>query len=393
MKSIAAVLPILMAGLSSSAGFAAEEPIGPGGDDEAESQASDDAHLHASDTSESVLARAARMGTSVVIASAEEGEYETVPSQALPQSDVYTVKPGDTLWDISARFFGDAYVWPKIWSYNPEISNPNWIYPGDALRLAPNVPLSPQGIAKTETVPFDGGTSPSMPQNAILMRNRGFVDKEILKQSGELVGAHKEVVMLSQYDEGYVEFPKERVAVGQKFAAFSVLRDVDSIDDPDTEMGKLVEIKGLVRVVSFDKKTKIARVAVEEAIHPIERGTLIGPVHRLFDMIPVVKNDKNLEGNIVAFLDPGTLAASQQVAFVDRGRKEGVREGNRFLAVEKRDGLRRIDGEADDREGYPVEVLAEMRVVETRPHTSTCLITHSIRELEVGQKVEMRKGF
>jgi hypothetical protein len=393
MKGIQTFFLTLIAALTSTIAAAEEEPLetmdvsaGAGSEDGS-------VHLNAADTTESVLARAARMGASVVISTGEEGEYEASSAPEEPMSEVYTVKVGDTLWDISARFFGDSYVWPRIWSYNPSITNPNWIYPGDLLRLVSNAPLHPDGTVKTESVPVDKESTLTMPQNAILMRSRGFVDKEILKQSGELVGAHKEVALLGQYDEGYVEFPEESVTVGQKFAAFSVLREVDSIDDPDTEMGKLVEIKGLVRVVSFDKKTKIARVAIEEAINPIERGTLIGPVHRLFDMIPVTKNGKDLNGNIIAFLDLGTLAASQQVVFVDRGKEEGVKDGNRFLAVEKRDGLRRIDKKPDDREGYPTEVIAEMRVVETRPHTSTCLITHALRELEVGQKVEMRKGF
>jgi LysM repeat protein len=392
MKRINVISLIAVIWLMSAVAAAEEEPLDIV-DDETQASASEGVHLNANDTQESVLARAARMGASVVISSGEEGGYETSSEPVLPRSDVYTVKVGDTLWDISTRFFGDAYVWPRIWSYNPEVSNPNWIYPGDILRLLPNAPLTPDGTMKTESIPFNKAGTVNMPENAILMRSRGFVDKEILKKSGELVGAHKEVALLSQYDEGYVEFPEEKVAQGQKFAAFTVLREVDSIDDPDTEIGKLVEIKGLVRVVSFDKKTKIARVAIEEAINPIERGTLIGPVHRLFDMIPAVRNGKNLTGNIIAFLDLGTLAASQQVVFVDRGKEEGVKEGNRFLAVEKRDGLRRIDNEPDDKEGYPTEVLAEIRVVETRPHTSTCLITHTVRELEVGQKVEMRKGF
>jgi hypothetical protein len=34
-----------------------------------------------------------------------------------------------------------------------------------------------------------------------------------------------------------------------------------------------------------------------------------------------------------------------------------------------------------------------MRVIETRPHTSTCLVTASVMELSVGAEVEMVKGY
>ena len=143
----------------------------------------------------------------------------------------------------------------------------------------------------------------------------------------------------------------------------------------------------------FDPETKIAKVVIEEAIRPIERGTLIGPVHRHMDVVPPVENAQNLEGHIIAFLEPTVLAATQNVVFIDKGKKDGVKDGNRFFAVERRDGLRRINREKNDRPGYPKEILAELRVVETRRRTATCLITHAIRELEVGQLVEMRKGY
>ena len=44
---------------------------------------------------------------------------------------------GDTLWDICFFYFNDPWQWPKIWSYNPQITNPHWIYPGDLVRLLP----------------------------------------------------------------------------------------------------------------------------------------------------------------------------------------------------------------------------------------------------------------
>ena len=47
----------------------------------------------------------------------------------------YVVVRGDTLWDISARFLEEPWLWPNLWHSNQHISNPHLIYPGDILTI------------------------------------------------------------------------------------------------------------------------------------------------------------------------------------------------------------------------------------------------------------------
>ncbi|WP_371187403.1 LysM peptidoglycan-binding domain-containing protein [Thalassotalea maritima] len=47
----------------------------------------------------------------------------------------YVVQKGDTLWDISAMYLNEPWLWPKLWRINSDIINPHLIYPGDELNL------------------------------------------------------------------------------------------------------------------------------------------------------------------------------------------------------------------------------------------------------------------
>ena len=47
----------------------------------------------------------------------------------------YTVRKGDTLWDLSQKFSDTPWQWPEMWKENKQIANPHRIYPGDRIRL------------------------------------------------------------------------------------------------------------------------------------------------------------------------------------------------------------------------------------------------------------------
>jgi len=47
----------------------------------------------------------------------------------------HKVVKGDTLWGISKQELKDPFLWPGIWKKNPEIKNPDRIYPDQVIRI------------------------------------------------------------------------------------------------------------------------------------------------------------------------------------------------------------------------------------------------------------------
>src|SRR5258706_10899517 len=48
------------------------------------------------------------------------------PAQAAKPSS-YTVKKGDTLWEVSRTLLGDPFLWPQIYKLNTDVvEDPHW---------------------------------------------------------------------------------------------------------------------------------------------------------------------------------------------------------------------------------------------------------------------------
>lgn len=75
-----------------------------------------------------------------------------VSELALNAPDIYVVKRGDTLWDISRMYLKSPWRWPELWGMNLEaLPNPHLIFPGQTLYLDKS-----DGYARLRTQPTGG---------------------------------------------------------------------------------------------------------------------------------------------------------------------------------------------------------------------------------------------
>ena len=322
----------------------------------------------------------------------------------MPDPD--TVRRGDTLWAICDTFFRNPYQWPRVWSFNPQLQNPHWIYPGDLIhtRAAGSSP----GASQPGSSLIDRRRQVA-PQT-VFLRDAGFIDEDSNDSEdwGEITGAAVDKMFLTDTDAVYLRIgPKHDPHVGQELTVFRPGRSAGN--------GRLVQIQGSVRIDQFDAKTRVARAQVSETLDVIERGARVGPVGRKFSVVQPTRNDADVVADVIASVYPHNFYGQNQVVFINKGVEVGLRPGNRLFVVRRGDAWRkslasavagnRIALESDSVAAVeaiplppgdsklPEEVLGELRVLTVRANTAACLVTQASREIERGDDAVARKGY
>jgi hypothetical protein len=287
---------------------------------------------------------------------------------------------------------------------NPQIQNPHWIYPGDHVRLRE------QGVAAR---PGIRGRRGGWPPGTLYLRDVGWVDDRKEDLWGELVGSPEDTMMLAAGNDVYIQLAENhQVAIGEQLTIWRPIRTAES----ENAKGTLVSIRGTARIDRYNPNTHMVRARIVESLDVIERGAKVGPVGRRFDVVPPVRSEVDLTANILGSTYAYQFYGQNQVVFIDRGEKEGVRVGQRFFAVRRGDRwdeqldtagqlavLRpRVEDDRPDRvdrmftdvdeEKLPDETYAELRIVRLREHTATAVVIASKYEIERTAKLVARKG-
>ncbi len=326
---------------------------------------------------------------------------------------VYSVKKGDTLWHVCDEFFHNPYQWPRIWSYNPQLQNPHWIYPGDQVRLISGTGMPAANAPSATTLPAQNGGNlidqrRQVPNDTVFLRDQGYIEDDAKENWGEISGAPEDKMFLSDFDEVYLRIAGNHdLKLGQELTIFRPSKSAGK--------GKIVQIEGTVRIDEWNPKDHIARGQVVESLDVIERGARVGPVGRRFQIVPPQRNDVDLKAQVVGSVTPHVFFGQNQVVFLDKGDKDGLKLGNRLFIIRRGDAWRQslaaesfaqriaIESQSPaaiermprsrDEARFPEEVIAELRIISLRPNSATALVSQATREIDLGDIAVARKGY
>lgn len=343
--------------------------------------------------------------------------------------DTYTVRRGDTLWDISAKFLSKPWLWPEIWQANPQVRNPHLIYPGDVLNLSfingPRLKLEPGVHRETQAVP-----AIPLDQLRMFLKDMRVMDSNEVSSAPYVVGFEEArlrgAVGQNLYVRGLKSEPGQRWAIVRPT---HVYRGFEQDDPSDAENGivghTLDNDVSMVRTPwaedfrddghygrGEDLGVEVSVIGTAEALRGGDPSTLLlldateeiragdrvlpldGPAYDPY-YYPHAPGSVPANARVIAFADAMDAAGPRQVVALSIGAKDGVDNGQTFAIFQPGETIHddvassswsRGSGE---RVTLPDEFVGHVMVFRTFDRVSYGLVMDGLRPVHRGDRLVM----
>jgi LysM domain len=352
--------------------------------------------------------------------------------------DTYTVRKGDTLWSISARFLKKPWLWPEVWQANGQIRNPHLIYPGDVINLAylngqPALSVERKYEPHARATPLEHAVEP-IPIDEIadfLKRPRFLTEDEFAHaphvlafEDSRLRGTPGQLA----YVRGLDAQPGDKFAlvrpIGRYYEFVSKDPDVptgiyrQTLDDRDNRpsmlwhtgpedwtlkgdvhfLGYEVEQFGSVQVTHSGDPASTLIIATD---YEVRAGDFVVPDNDPpYDSTYVPHPPKSVPTNmhVIAFSDALNSVGRLQVVAVSFGNEDGVENGQVYSIYHASDKVwdntdypqgsaRRFFHPSQAKVNVPREYVGHVMIFRTFPHVSYGLIMDGIRPVHLRDRL------
>jgi len=291
----------------------------------------------------------------------------------------YTVKDGDTLWDISSEFLQDPFKWNDIWSLNPDINDPNLIYPGHNINLVVNEneskPLAKKSqsdngvkqiLKKRNTLDFDSkmqgfpnyqrdteynrlnsretrtnvSSNPKQLNQEIITRGpffkRPIEKKKFFKNQLEIQFKETSGEILTIMDEFEIhEGEAEGIKLNSLYQVYSIGKKYKTFASKEV-LGNSIEIKGIAKVIRIYPAKSV--LVLKKCFGKITRDEKLSPYHPQAPLtVNGYKTHKNnaVKAQIVYISNKQISIRPYSYIIVDGGATVGFRIGDGVVLFDR----------------------------------------------------------
>jgi hypothetical protein len=289
--------------------------------------------------------------------------------------DHYVVVKGDTLWDISNKFFKDPWKWPQIWGLNKDtIKDPHWIYPGNVVVFdsasktlhfgeLPKPAETPVGDAalvpglqpadeteatvqklspKVRVVNGEHDAIPSIPASVIgaFLSKPLVIENEAIDGAPTLIGSVEQRTLLSFGDTAFATGMPDN-----KGPLWQIYRPGKALIDPDTD--KILGYEAIyLGDASVQKYDAVTTLKITKSVLDIQKGdnfiqSSVGLSNNYIPRSP----SNNIRAKVISIFGGVNQGGQNSVITLNKGRRDGLENGH-VLALYKESESSKYKGES-----------------------------------------------
>ena len=300
---------------------------------------------------------------------------------------VYTVKKGDTLWDIAGLYFEEPWHWPSLWNNNPNIDDPNLIFPGDRLRLSFKngnpILIRTKGKSEGQTWPING-----VPES--VLRQYLTYDTLILETdlhfAPRVLGSQDGWSYLSTRAPFYVDLPVK----DQEWFVYRIGNQFER--ELDGEIIKMMSLKKIAKAKLNRALAEISEMQLIEQTQEVRPNDILLPAvgkktGSIFFPRPA---PIGTIGNMVGHLYGSKYVGLRQIVVVDLGLKDGLNAGDTLSAQLPGSSLK--GGKGVMRYTTDIDNIHEPVVTQLPPRSAgTLLVIHSYPYFSLAMVAESKQ--
>lgn len=310
--------------------------------------------------------------------------------------EIYLVKKGDTLWDISNTFLRDPWVWPKIWEINPQLDNPHLIFPGDEIYLVwvngkPRLRVRRGEISRTVRLtpnmridPLDSAI-PLIPLEDIgaWLRDHRVVTEDEMEDAPYVVASDQQHLLTAAGGEFFA-----RGTAPEGETGFGIFRAGENYVDPFTGevLGLQAQDIGSARLLD-EHDDRVMRLEVTRVTEEVRLGDrLFASETRSIAAHFQPRAPASPVNGVMIAVDGGvSQIATLDVVVINLGEREGMEVGH-ILAIYQTGEMVR-DSIAKERVQMPDTRAGLLMVFRTFEKLSYGIVLKSTRPLAVMDRV------
>lgn len=307
----------------------------------------------------------------------------------------YTVQRGDTLWDLSQRFYNSQWDWPGLWEMNKEIKNPHQIIPGQKIKIffKPEAEVAKAIVvqAPPETVKpvLPPAISPSFTYPE--MSHTGFIKTTVEKSLGNIIREKDGNLMMSTDDIIYINPTGDTPLVpGKIYQVFDTENIKETLNDR-----KFVGIKHLIKaeIKILENHGPYVTAVITNSYRDASVNDRIMAYYERETLLSVQENPTPIKASLVCSEDNTIMINNYQIAFIDRGSKDNVQPGQIYRILQANKST--FDGsdstgswKAKKTPSLPPLDSGRLIVLHAEEISATVMILSSKRDLYPGDRVD-----